>query len=197
MDLKRNGVDTISFSIDSHDLSEHDIFRKKRGAAQRAWEMLFFAQRHGVRVNISTTVSHQNIDSHGLTELIKYTRKISAGLVLVPAVPMGRWAKNAAVCLTGRDFQKIEKYVRENRHVMTDYEYNYHHRGCGAVKEILYVSPYGDILPCPFIPFSLGNVQEESLACIRERALHLKCFNTYEKNCLAARNPGFVRKLSK
>ena len=38
-----------------------------------------------------------------------------------------------------------------------------------ANKEYVYVSPYGDVQPCCFMPLSFGNIREEPLKTILER----------------------------
>ena len=70
--------------------------------------------------------------------------------------------------------------------------------GCGAVKEILYLTPYGDVLPCPFLHISLGNALEESVKVIRQRALQNPYFAVYYQKCLASTDEEFIeRYLSK
>ena len=40
-------------------------------------------------------------------------------------------------------------------------------QGCSAIeRNLIYISPYGDIQPCPAIPISFGNVRNESMAGI-------------------------------
>jgi len=66
--------------------------------------------------------------------------------------------------------------------------------GCGAVKEILYFTPYGDVLACPFLHFSLGNVFEEDLDTIQRRALRNPYFALYYPVCLAAEHRDFIER---
>ena len=68
------------------------------------------------------------------------------------------------------------------------------HKGCGAIKESIYISPYGDVLPCPFIHISIGNVLDEPLEKIRERGLGLKYFNHFHEKCLTSEDPEFINK---
>ncbi len=80
--------------------------------------------------------------------------------------------------------------------LQADFEANFVQRGCGAVKEILYLTPYGDVLACPFLHFSLGNIFEESLEIIRDRALKNPYFDHYHHLCLPAEDREFIKKYS-
>jgi hypothetical protein len=49
--------------------------------------------------------------------------------------------------------------------------------GCIAIKRILPITRYGDIMPCPYTHVSIGNFFEESLKDIVNRGLNLNWFN--------------------
>ena len=70
---------------------------------------------------------------------------------------------------------------------------NWFRFGCPAVKEVLYITPYGEVLPCPFLHLSLGNVKEEPLRKIRTRGLRYKIFREYHQACLASEKKDFTK----
>ena len=113
-------------------------------------------------------------------------------LVFALAVSAGRWQDSKDILLTEEDLGHIHELTAESPYIRTDFEANYRHSGCGAVKEILYLTPYGDVLPCPFIHKSLGNAKEESIKEIRDRALENKYFKDYWQKCLAACDKEFM-----
>ena len=78
--------------------------------------------------------------------------------------------------MTVDDLDYIRKLTEESPYIRTDFEANFRHIGCGAVKEILYLTPYGDVYACPFIHRSLGDAREESIKEIRDRALENKYY---------------------
>jgi MoaA/NifB/PqqE/SkfB family radical SAM enzyme len=49
--------------------------------------------------------------------------------------------------------------------------------GCIAVKRMISITRYGDVMPCPYMHFSLGNVLNEPLKDIIERGLNIKYFS--------------------
>lgn len=73
-----------------------------------------------------------------------------------------------------------------------DFETNYWTQGCGAATEKLYVSPFGDVLACPYMHISFGNVREASLAKIRERMLENPFLTGFHPRCLTAEDREFI-----
>jgi hypothetical protein len=115
-------------------------------------------------------------------------------LYLILPVPAGRWIENREMLLTADDLEYIDGLTRSTPYVRTDFQANFGPHGCGAVKEILYLTPYGDVLACPFIHISLGNIFEESIAAIRARALQNPYFADYHPKCLASTDAEFIDK---
>jgi hypothetical protein len=109
------------------------------------------------------------------------------------AVPVGRWNDHEEVLLTDDDLEYLRRLHEKHLHVRTDFEANYFHFGCGAVKERLYLTTSGDVIPCPFLHIRLGNVFREPLASIRRRALQIPAFQGYSRLCLAANDRQFRR----
>jgi MoaA/NifB/PqqE/SkfB family radical SAM enzyme len=67
-------------------------------------------------------------------------------------------------------------------------------KGCGCVDSTLHLTPYGDILPCVYIPISIGNIFKESLAEIIKRGQSLKPFQKHSKLCLSGEDRDFIFK---
>ena len=113
--------------------------------------------------------------------------------MLALAAPAGRWQGQDALLLTPADIELIAQYTRRNPFVRTDLEGNYRHHGCGAMKEIVYITPYGDLLACPFLHIAFGHVPDEPVAAIRERALRLPWLARYWPRCLTGGDMAFRR----
>ncbi len=195
-ELKRCGVDILTISLDSAIAEEHDGFRGVQGTFDKVMNSVKLALKNGMNVTLGGVASHKNIRSKGLIDLIELAHRLNVIIFLALAVPIGRWADYREILLTDEDREYLYALVREYPLLRTDFEANYVHYGCGAVKEILYLTPYGDVLACPFIHVSLGNISEESLESIREKALRDPYFGNYHKLCLAAEDAGFMEKYS-
>jgi len=185
------GVDTLTISVDSGDADEHDAFRGERGAFARTMASIDLALAAGLNVTIGTTLSHANVRSDGVRAIMDFASRRRCLLVFALAVPAGRWQTNDGILLDQDDLVLINEYCSSNMYVKTDLEGNYLHRGCGAAKEILYLTPYGHVLSCPFLHVSFGRVPDEPIRIIRERALTVPWLSSYWPCCLAAASPPF------
>jgi MoaA/NifB/PqqE/SkfB family radical SAM enzyme len=143
---------------------------------------------------LGTVVTHQTLKSDGITGLIDLAQKLKVMLYFIMPVPAGRWANNHEMLLTPEDLEYIDGMTRSSPYLRTDFQANLGPYGCGAVKEILYLTPYGDVLACPFMHISLGNVFEEPISTIRNRALKNPYFATYHQKCLVSTDPEFMEK---
>ncbi|MEQ8191327.1 MAG: radical SAM protein [Candidatus Eremiobacterota bacterium] len=192
-ELKMWGVDILTVSLDSGIEDEHDDFRGKKGIFEKTLNGIKEALKQGLHVTIGTTVYHGNIKSEGIRKICDLAKDLKCVLCFNLAVPIGNWDKNEEVLLTENDLEYLKVIVNKSPYIRTDFEANIGGYGCGSVKEILYITPYGDVLPCPFIHISLGNVLNEPVKMIRERALKNKYFKSYYQTCLCATDKEFIK----
>lgn len=196
--LRRAGLDNLCVSIDDWDEAEHDRWRGEEGTHRRALEVIDLAAELDLRVMVFWVATHQNVRGRGFEELIEYTRRKGALLLVGWAVPTGNWNANQEVLLTPDDLDYLEQVHERHLHVRTDFEANYLHFGCGAGKEKLYVTAYGDVVPCAFVHIRFGNVFEKPIEEIRRTAMRIDWFRDYNGLCLAANDREFqARHLSK
>ena len=85
--------------------------------------------------------------------------------------------------------RELEKKYDVFTHLTPAYGLNL---GCIAVKRMVSITKYGDVMPCPYIYTSLGNFFEEPLKDIIERGLKIKYFGNYTNTCLVAVDRKFI-----
>lgn len=186
------GLDNVCVSIDDWDEAAHDRGRGLSGNRARAIQTLDDALDVGLMGMVFHVVTHQNIGGPSLARLIEQTKRRRVLLVLGWAVPAGNWNANRDVLLSDEDLLYLERLHEQHPHVRTDFETNYLSWGCGAGKEKLYLTCYGDVMPCAFVHISFGNIFEEPLAEIRRRAMQIDWFREYNGRCLAATDREFI-----
>ena len=59
---------------------------------------------------------------------------------------------------------------------------------------MFYVTAYGDITPCPFVPLTFGNVRKESLGTILKRMFSHPAFQTPKCTDCIMNDPAFRQK---
>ncbi|MBI4025879.1 MAG: radical SAM protein [Verrucomicrobia bacterium] len=190
--LKRFGVDILTISLDSAIAEEHDRFRGVSGSFEKTMAGIRLALKEGLRVTLGTVVTRQTVRSEGITALIRLAQDLKVLLYFILPVPAGRWSSHRQMLLTPEDLTYLDEWTRRSRYLRTDFQANFGGHGCGAVKEILYLTPYGDVLPCPFLHITFGNVLEEPVNVIRDRALQNPYFAVYHQKCLASTDEEFI-----
>lgn len=192
---KKAGVDIICTSVDSAVAQEHDAFRGVAGAYDRTFNAIHLAQKHGLKVVIVTTVSHENIHSDNLQALIALTAQMKILLIFSLACPAGRWSQeDEKILLTKEDIIYMNQLFLKHPHLRRDFESNWFTPGCGAGNEKLYFTSYGDVIPCPFIHISFGNVKTTPLKTIHDRLLRIPQFKGYPPQCLSGEDMTFSKK---
>jgi MoaA/NifB/PqqE/SkfB family radical SAM enzyme len=186
------GGDIVCVSVDSATAGEHDAFRSRKGSWERAVAALALASKKGFQTLMSSTVTHGNLGNGELDDLVALSRTMGAILSLNLAVPAGEWRGQSDLLLDEEDRRKLNRLLAEHPHVRTDFESNWKIRGCPAFKEKCYLSPYGDVLPCPFIQVTFGNVRSASLEHIRATALSHPYLQSYYPICIAAEDKHFI-----
>jgi MoaA/NifB/PqqE/SkfB family radical SAM enzyme len=192
--LKKIGVDRIQLSIDSLDPNEHDTFRKAKGSHKRAMKAVDNTLDAGLAIFIQTVVTKQRLHSDEFLNFVKYFNKKDVGVFVTYAKPVGAWEGNFDVLVDKQDIEymrDLEKRLNVYTHLTPAYGLD---MGCIAVKGMVSVTQYGDVLPCPYIHTSIGNVFEEPLKDILRRGLDIKYFGEHVDTCLIAEDKEFINK---
>jgi MoaA/NifB/PqqE/SkfB family radical SAM enzyme len=190
--LKAAGVDIVQMSVDSGEAAEHDAFRGKAGAFAKTMTAFREAREAGLKVAAVPTVSHDNINTPGFRQIIEWARREDILVNLSMASPVGEWAGNTSCLLTEEDLAELQRLVTSTPHVRRDFETNYWTEGCGAATEKLYFSPFGDVIPCPYMHISFGNVRDTPVAAIRAKMLANPYLAGFHPRCLTAEDRGFI-----
>lgn len=196
--LAKAGIDRVSVSIDSLNYDEHDKFRGKKGACEKALQALEFVKKYEIDPFMNITVGHYNAFSEELEELLNYSKEHGFKTILNAAVPAGCWCGNTEVMLTEDDTKHIQELRKKYENVVRDIWNPFDKKqeevlGCNS-GNILYITPWGDVLPCPFIHIKLGNIKEQSLEEIVKYTFSVKHFANYSDKCLAGEDKEFVKK---
>jgi MoaA/NifB/PqqE/SkfB family radical SAM enzyme len=192
--LKTIGVDRIQLSIDSLDANEHDNFRKAKGSHERAMKALGVSLDAGLAIFIQTVVTKQRLHSDEFLEFVQYFNEKDVGVFVTYAKPVGAWENNFDVLVDKDDMnymRELEKQHNVYTHLTPAYGLD---MGCIAVKGMVSVTQYGDVLPCPYIHTSIGNVFDEPLKDIIRRGLDIKYFGEHVDTCLIAEDKQFINK---
>jgi len=192
--LKSIGVDRVQLSIDSLNAEEHDAFRGRDGSHKRAMDAVDAALGAGLGIFIQTVVTKQRLYTDEFIEFVEHFNAKGVGVFVSYAKPVGAWEGHFDCLVDKKDmryFERLEKKYKLFTHLTPAYGLN---MGCIAVKGMISVTQYGDVLPCPYMHISLGNVFEEPLKDIIQRGLDIKWFGEHVDTCLIAEDRDFIEK---
>ena len=190
--LKSIGVDRIQLSLDSLNAEEHDAFRRTPGSYKHALRAIKSAKAAGLGIFIQTVVTKQRLHSDEFLKFVKHFNDQGIGVFVTYAKPVGSWEGNFDIMVDKKDmeyFRKLEKKHNLYTHLTPAYGLD---MGCIAVKGMFSVTQYGDVLPCPYIHISIGNVFKEPLKDIIKRGLGIKFFGEHVDTCTIAEDRDFV-----
>ncbi|MBF0216900.1 MAG: radical SAM protein [Candidatus Omnitrophica bacterium] len=194
--LKGLGVDKISCSLDSFNEEKNDLSRGEKGIYRKVLRGLSLVKEAGLQVCINTVAVKGGVKTPETLELAEFAQKNGFTVLFLPAVPIGEWEGRYDVLITDEEAGYIkelsEKYPAVRRDVFPAYGINY---GCRTMNGLVYITENGDLLGCPFIHVSIGNVLDEPLADILKKGWKVKFFRDHNPKCLAAEDREFIGKI--
>ena len=192
--LKRIGVEKVHLSLDNISSAKHDDFRRKPGSHERVLKAIDASLSAGLSVLLNTVVTKQRVYSQEFINFLEFTKRLGVRVVMMLAKPTGSWEGNLDVILNEDDLayvRKLEKRYDAFTHLVPTYGLDL---GCIAVKRMVSITKYGDVMPCPWIHISLGNFFNEPLKTILARGMKIRFFGTRMETCLGSVDGEFLRR---
>jgi MoaA/NifB/PqqE/SkfB family radical SAM enzyme len=179
------GVDTVNFSLDSGIPELHDAFRKKKGSFARVVNGIGLCKKYKIKVIINNVTHKGNLYTDGYRELLEFCEREKIMINTLLAKGVGNF-KDKDAMLDEQDFEAYKKIVAPYNWVQRHLNFNYGKQfGCPGTKEMINMTPYGDMMNCANMHIYFGNVMEEPFAVIRERAIKNSPFGRYHECFLA------------
>lgn len=180
------GIDRIQLSIDGQPDS-HNTLRGERASFNSCIRTLEAAVKLGFKVVVNVVATKTLIHSGELLRHMDFLSQYGQHINLLPAKYSGAFMDSLDEIPNQADNDFLNTLPLKyncSTHQTTNVGHNF---GCYAVKRMFNITPYGDIIPCCFIPISLGNAFEEPIRDIIERGLNIKWFGykTCASTCLA------------
>jgi len=187
--LMDSGVRIVTISLDSAAPNVHDRIRGYPGCFDKVIAASKYALEAGIEVFLCTILTRKNVKNGDIYRIVRLSRDLGAMLTINLPCQVGSWA-DEDVLLGEKELQVHQRLLKEP-HVRWEGISNYLRVGCPAGVEKLYISPAGDVMPCPFIHISFGNLTEEPVGRIWNRMLTESLFNRVHDRCLIAEDRTF------
>lgn len=175
--LKTAGLHIIGVSIDASDPDRHDALRRRKGLFSTALNGIRHCISEGIHCYISTYATHENVSNGDILKVIDLARRVKADWIRVCApFSAGKWISSTQNRLTPEERAFLEGIADED----PEYIVLEDRHGCpGVQRRLLYISAYGDVQPCCYVPFVFGSIREAPLADIVRRIQHHPMYQRY------------------
>ncbi len=169
--LALSGLERVGVSVDSADEAEHDRLRGIHGAFRAAVKAIEYCRDEGLDVVLSTYATRESLRDGGLDRTIVLARSLGVRTRVLSSLRSGMWLERADVPFRPEDIailrSKLAKDVYWESLSLTSPKGDFV-CGCSA-RTHFYVSPYGEVQPCCYIPLAFGDVRSEPLDGIIRR----------------------------
>ena len=175
--LSDAGLFSVSVSIDHWDPAIHDRGRDFAGAWRHAVDAVStFLAAGGLHVGISAVLPREEARPDRIGQFLAFAATLGVHeLWLSEAKPAVASLFDEALVLAEDERLAVAAFQdqwnarvrRTGRGVTLNYLGHFEgaeHFGCNAGRKMVYVDPFGEVSPCVFAPFSLGNVRDRPLA---------------------------------
>jgi len=165
------------------------------GSHERTMRAVDAALKAGLQIFIQTVVTKQRLYSDEFIDFVKFFNDKDIGVFVSYAKPVGAWEGVYDSMVTKDDIKYFEDVLEKKYNVFTHLTAGYGLKlGCIAVKGMFSVTQTGDVLPCPYIQVSIGNIFKEPLKDIINRGLSIAEFGEFRDTCLIAEDMNFIKK---
>jgi AdoMet-dependent heme synthase len=180
-------------SLDSFVEEEHDAFRNKRGAYKRAINAIKASKEAGLELLLSTCIIKDRVFTQEFEDFLGYCDTEDVPLYVTLAKPVGNARGHDEWVCVKKDVDQL-KYLEDKYNVFTHMTPSYGQPGkCITVKGINTVNHDGEIVPCPYMDLSIGNVMNTPLAEILDRGMKNKWLGPYRDECIIGENFDFIK----
>jgi len=184
--LADSNLKFIAISLDSTKPEIHDRFRGIQGLWNHVVNSLKILKDYGIKIQINFTLCKYNVDD--VINMVEFCIKNDIdNLHIFHVVPVGRAFKYYEdikldirevlnVCLKAVEYGFYNRinvkptcipqfwpYLKLSRPDIYNSITRGRSIGCIAGISYMYISPTGDVYPCPYLPYKVGNVREGSL----------------------------------
>lgn len=178
--LARAGLNMLYISLDSARPEVHDKHRKTPGLFNRAVDAIKYCKDLGLQVRIGTYVDREKLNNGDLGEMLELGRKLGVPVRILTTVLAGR--------LLDEEEQKLTpEEIRRFKSMLIPGESFWEQDSCAGAaapfvctartRDGIYITAYGDVTPCVYVPLSFGNIRREPLTKIARRMWRHKMFD--------------------
>lgn len=189
--LQEAGVDKLQISLDSLLSAEHDAFRRAPGSWERATAAMAHAAAVGIPVQVSTVVTRQRIRTAEFCGFLNFARNHGYTVAYLWPKLTGEWEGAADALPRAEDVAYMQALAQDHPLLNRGTWYGID-VGCNAVKRMVTLTQTGELFPCHWMYWSLGNVWEQPLGDLLAKGMAY--FGPRSNICRVSQDQAFIDK---
>lgn len=191
-ELYAAGVDKLQISMDSFVAAEHDDFRRAPGSHARVVAGLEYARAAGLAVVIATVVTRQRIYTQEWRDFLDFAKANEYPVAYLWPKLTGEWEGAHDALPLPADVAYMQELGNEYRLMDRTSPWYGLDVGCNAVKRTVTLTETGEIFPCHWMYWSLGNVWAQPLGDILAKGMDY--FGPRADVCRVSQDHAFINK---
>jgi len=197
LSLKRAGLNHVFVSLDGATEERHDSSRGIAGAYRNALSAIENCRKNGLPFSLSVCVTETSPDTDIRDIIVLAKRHKAASVRLLCKADVASHLRGGGYDLCGAEDGVKNRLVRflERNYVYAEYSgasTAAARKVCPALlKWFFYVSCYGEIQPCPYFPYTFGNLREMPLEQVIRKMWSNELFDCSSAECMT--NSGAIK----
>jgi len=196
--LKDAGLDTLQLSIESMNPEINDAIRGVNGHFSKVMQAYNLAKKLKLIICFSTVIMHTNFrEVKKIIAFAAQNNNYDTFVLLNPISASGAAIGQTELKLTADDLEKYHDLLKIGS-VRADTIINFSGKaGCPGGKERIHITAFGDVITCPHVQISYGNVKNEPLKKIWQRMYNFSYLKEYSPVCKHAFKQDYYDKFLK
>jgi MoaA/NifB/PqqE/SkfB family radical SAM enzyme len=187
------GLDTLQLSLEGMNPKVHDGVRNTPGNYEKLMQVFRWAKELRLNICLSAVITGSNFGE--IKRIIDFGRKEGVFVLLNPISASGEKAGDFSGSI--RDKKREYYKLLKEGHVRADTIFNFRGgSGCPGGERIE-ITAYGDVMSCPHVQVSYGNVLKEQLSKIYRRISGFPYLRDFQKDCRHVFNDEYIEKIMK
>lgn len=198
-ELKKNNILGVGSTLFDSIPENHDRIVGVEGAFNNVMEMRKKLLAHGLSFSVCTVVTRDMLENGALQRLIDFSKEIKCSLKINFVIPVGGAATEESM-LTSDEIAEIKEQILQDHSLGTHCIFSGEKERCAMGRTFVGIMPTGEMIPCYFLPISLGNVLDTTFKEYLDYARQFPIFTRDgipEGVCLLAESKRFFNEILK
>jgi MoaA/NifB/PqqE/SkfB family radical SAM enzyme len=190
--LKASGLDVVQVDIESLNSKELDEIRGVKDCYDKIMKGINLLKKLGIKVILSTIMTKKNVSNGEIWKIVDLARKLDVFINVNCSAKVGSWGQTSESLLTEKE-EAVFHEIKTLPHTRWAGSTNFLGEYCPCGTEKIYITAYGDVMPCGLVSVSYGNIHDTDFCQIWDKMFNSCSTRRKSKSCSAAFDPDTIK----